>query len=486
MTSNESNDNENIIIEQEKNKRQKINKNNSTEIFKCNFIKPKNNKRCGLQVRKGQKFCFAHINQIEEKNILNSKEVSKIESNITRINKNGDIIKRVKCTVDPTHTVWEDNLTKHIKVCNIIKKKQEIEFKEENCPWFNINYNVKDIGNLDNDEKLDNKKLDYEEWKKFINKWELKHDLIFTEELPLENIEFKTGLEERFAELSNKKHILQQSSLIGQLVNNNIINQNSNSNSNLIIEFGCGRAEFTRYFNKAMNKYFENPNNSNNQYLLIDRENPRLKFDKKIVKDSEDDGIKHLKVERLKIDIKDLKLIESLKNFQLNSLNELNFIGISKHLCGVATDLTLRCLINAIKDSEIETNKQFNFNFGGCLVAMCCRHCCKYEWLLKESKEFLKDNFDIDETNFIYFRKMFAWATNGISPGMSKSDKCDHFSGLSFEEREIIGLKMRRILDESRKYAIEKKGFNVKIVRYVERDVSLENNCIIIKNDKCV
>lgn len=477
--------NDNELKIEVKNKRQKID--SKPEIFKCNFIKPKNNKRCGLQVRKGQKYCFAHINLINGNG--NNKSISKIESEITRINKKGEIIKRVKCTIDPSHTVWEDNLTKHIKICNVIKKKIELEDKEKNCSWFEIDYNIKDIKNIENNNNNNNEKefnnLNYEEWKKFIIEWERKHDLIFLNELPLNQINFKIGLEERFAELSNQKHIIQQSSLIGQLINNDIIN-NKSSNSNLIIEFGCGRAEFTRYFNKAMNKYYENSyKNENVQYLLIDRENPRLKFDKKIIKDSEDDKINNIKVERLKVDIKDLKLIESLKYFKNDNSNQLKFIGISKHLCGVATDLTLRCLINTIKDYENSLNNlEYKYKFSGCLVAMCCRHCCKYEWLLNESKDYLKENFNIDHTNFIYLRKMFAWATNGINPGLSKTDKSDHFSGLSFEEREKIGLKMRRILDESRKYAMISKGFDVKLVRYVERDVSLENNCIIIKNDE--
>lgn len=297
----------------------------------------------------------------------------------------------------------------------------------------------------------------------------------------MKDIEFKDGLEERFAELSNQKHIRQQSSLIGQLVEHEIIVKDAEPG--VVIEFGCGRAEFTRYFNKAMGKYLEHSQDNPAKYLLVDRDNPRLKFDKKIVNDSADDGIMGVKVERLKVDIKDLKLIEAMRNFRESSddNSEMKYIGISKHLCGVATDLTLRCLINTSRDSKLEKK---GLQFGGCLVAMCCRHCCKYDWLLCESKKYLKENFDIDESNFVYFRKMFAWATSGVNPQMSKTDTGDHFTGLSFEDREKIGLKMRRMLDESRKYAMEQRGFEVQIVRYVEREVSLENNCIIIKNCK--
>ncbi|CAI8504889.1 unnamed protein product [Pichia kudriavzevii] len=454
-------------------KRHKVNETNILDN-KCAYFKPKNGKRCGLQVRKGQIFCFAHIDVANGTTVKDvSTGVSTKEAEITRTDKNGKIIRRVKCTIDPTHTVWEDRLTKHVKNCNVVKKKKEIADMERNVDWFSIDYNVKEAS------IAEATKTDEKEWKTCMHKWIAKHDLIFTDELPLENIQFKQGLEERFAELSNQKHIIQQSSLIGQLINNGLISENENPG--IVIEFGCGRAEFTRYFNRAIEEINKNKPHCG-EYLLIDRENPRLKFDKKIAADSEAKGNQNVKVERLKVDIKDLKLIEALRGFQMqkdSSIVGKEYLGISKHLCGVATDLTLRCLINTTRDISLSKD---DLHLKGCLVAMCCRHCCKYEWLLTESKDFLREQFEIDETNFIYLRKMFAWATNGVPPGKSKDEVGDHFSGLSIGEREVIGLKMRRILDESRKYAMVKKGFEVKIVRYVERNVSLENNCIIVKN----
>lgn len=455
--------------QQQINGKEKVNQN----LNKCHYINLKKNKQCGLQVRKGQKYCFAHINIANSLDDAdNSKNVSQIEAEITRTSKKGEIIRRVKCSIDPSHTVWEDKLTKHLKICNVVKHKAEIEAKEKNCAWFNIDYNVKDV-----EDKIVENEINYDDWKKLINSWVNKYDAKFISELPLKEIEYIEGLEERFAELSNQKHIRQQSSLIGQLFEHGIIEKDVDPG--VIIEFGCGRAEFSRYFNKAIDHMNVNKDEiKGNKYLLIDRDNPRLKFDNKIISDSEEKGIKNVEVNRLKVDIKDLKLHEALKQFK-NS-EQIKYIGISKHLCGVATDLTLRCLINAKTDCD--QDDMSNMKFGGCLVAMCCRHCCKYECLLSESKKFLDEEFGINNSNFIYFRKMFAWATNGIMPGHLKSDIGDHFTGFSYQEREVIGLKMRRILDESRKYAMQKFGFDVSIVKYVKRDISLENNCIIIKN----
>lgn len=436
-------------------KKQKLNNGANSNISKCNYINLKKNRRCGLQVRKGQVFCFAHLNTGD-----NTDNESSSSLDTSKTDRHGKLITRVPCPFDPSHTVWSNKLTKHLKICNIIKAKETLDFKQKNCDWFDLNHNIKDLESQDDE----NTEIDNNEWKKFMDTClKIYDEKIGDEQVKFNQLDIKQGLQERFDELENHKHIIQQSSLIGHVLN--ILNFENDKGKakrkgnfdGTIIEFGCGRAEFTRYFNKAWTDIGEN---KNLKYLLVDRENPRLKFDNKITNEG---GI----VKRLKIDIKDLVLENAI-----NDLNKSNkkCIGISKHLCGVATDLTLRCLENSKEKCDIE----------GIVVAMCCRHCCNYSILLNESKEYLL-NFKIDANNFKYMKKMFAWATNGIKPGQNKFDGKDHFTGLSLGEREEIGLKMRYLLDKSREYAMEKRGWSVEIVKYCSRDTSLENNCLIVK-----
>lgn len=62
-------------------------KKGSDQQFKCQFINPINHRKCGLQVRKGMKYCFAHLNKVEhDKNA---------ETKVFRINKKGEKIGRV-------------------------------------------------------------------------------------------------------------------------------------------------------------------------------------------------------------------------------------------------------------------------------------------------------------------------------------------------------------------------------------------------------
>ncbi len=440
-----------------------------SQQFKCKYINPINHRKCGLQVRKGMKYCFAHLNKVEHD--------TNAEIKVFRINKKGEKIGRVRCPLDPTHTIWADRLKSHLGKCNAIRAKRAESEKQKTCPWFDLNCNVK--GEKCGDMKLGDETVDKKEFRSFITKTLQKYDNYFSSkpELELDQVLYKEGLEERSEELTNKKHFIQQSSLIGQLVKHKLFDK-----SNLYVEFGCGRAEFSRYLNLALYKHSFNQgirNNISTRFLMVDRDRPRMKMDKKMVQDIKEIGDEKLPIiNRLKVDIKDLQLAKAIDIHSASKLKEkTNYVGISKHLCGVATDLTLRCLINSMKEEKQAENPRYQFK--GFLVAVCCRHCCYYPWLLTESKKFLKDNFDIDATNFKYIRKMCPWATSGTYHE-GKDDGSEHFSGLTLVEREKVGLKMRRIIDTSRCFAMRARGFNVHLIKYVPRDITFENSCMVI------
>ena len=50
--------------------------------------------------------------------------------------------KRVVCPVDPSHTVFEDKLAKHIKICNKSKRNE----LNQQCPYYCENFNSGDNG----------------------------------------------------------------------------------------------------------------------------------------------------------------------------------------------------------------------------------------------------------------------------------------------------------------------------------------------------
>ncbi|KAH3666857.1 hypothetical protein OGAPHI_003306 [Ogataea philodendri] len=410
----------------------------SETIRRCPFVMPNKGRACGVQLRSDTPFCYNHM--------PGGESFSKV--------KNGKTITRVPCPLDPSHTVWSDKLARHTKTCNALKKRQEFERNQREFPWLVENFNVQD------EPALSNKPMDYAEFAQFIQRFDRQFTSLELPPLETNQIDYKHGLEDRLSELSNKKHVTQQSSLIGHLAHEKLLGENA-----VYVEFGCGRGEFSRYLLSALEADPEVVA-KNDQFLLIDRQSPRMKFDMKMKNESHVAG---LEVTRFKSDIKDLDLAAAVK--QLPSPGKV--VGISKHLCGTATDLTLRCLINAVRDDK--------FQFGAFLVAMCCRHACKYNWLLPESREYLQEKFGINAQEFLYLSKMACWTTNGVRPGLSSSDGQDHFSKLNLQERTRIGYQARRAIDESRVHAMRQRGYSVALFNYVTSDVSIENSCMLVR-----
>jgi tRNA:m4X modification enzyme len=52
-------------------------------------------------------------------------------------------------------------------------------------------------------------------------------------------------------------------------------------------------------------------------------------------------------------------------NKEVSELNELNVVGVCKHMCGQALDISLRALLKT--------------KMSGCILASCCHHLCDYE-----------------------------------------------------------------------------------------------------------
>ncbi|KAG7821438.1 hypothetical protein KL909_004325 [Ogataea angusta] len=390
-------------------------------------------------LRSDTQYCYNHLPQGE----LFSKT------------KNGKTVTRVPCPLDPSHTVWSDKLGRHLKTCNTLRKKLEFESNVSKFPWLVVDFNVQ------GESALENSPLDYAEFAAFVRQFSDDYKQWYSADLEMSQIDYKYGLEGRMNELSNRKHVTQQASLIGHMAHANLL-----SDGAVYVEFGCGRGEFARYLLRALDT---DPGMvaGDKQVLLIDRQSPRMKFDTKM---KEEHARGAVCVTRLKTDIKDLDLATAVRSLE----NPGKVVGFSKHLCGTATDLTLRCLLNAQRDPE--------FQFSGFLVAMCCRHACKYNWLLEESRAYLKENFGIGQQEFVYLSKMACWATSGVRPGMSENDGADHFTGLNLKQRTEIGLQARRAIDESRVYAMQQRGLSAKLFNYVSPDVSMENSCMLIKN----
>lgn len=454
---------------------------------RCQYFLEKKRRFCSMQRKKNEKYCLEHM--IHDESSPSSAQDQ-----------------RIRCPLDGTHSVWKKDLEFHLRKCNA-------KPKEVHDPWYHLNKNIR-LTNDDKHEFTPCTLSEVELYKKYIP---LVQDTQF-EDLELKNTSH-SALDVHLEGLKNQKHILQQSSLIGHLRDFNMLSTN-----NYYMEYGCGKGELSKYVNECALHDMNSNSSEGYGYGFIDRGVNRMKVDSKIVKECELRGVKPL-MRRSRIDIKDLDVNEFLK-FGDDTPGKI--VVISKHLCGAATDLTLKSLLNS--------NVFENGHFKGLLIAMCCRHVCDYEQLLPQSREYLASKGFAGEEALQALRKMVSWAISGSreregKDGLEvevkdvKNDKKEslqhdelleqndqkdavqhddqethkdqkdsaqhvlgeidslHPSNKTFQERTELGYKARRLIDESRRHALQVllPDFKVELFSYTYSSTTPENVGLVIR-----
>lgn len=428
----------------------------------CEFYLVNKQRRCAMQRKKDRRFCSEHIQHDDTE---------------AAAEKKGD---RVPCPLDPKHSVWVRDLESHLTKCNAkpierteswFDKKRNSELRslgkvedtsaqgETGSLELQTEVRLVENGTGENDEK------DPEAERKLLAKCIELLRKYEAEVGPMEErILQHEGLDTWHEEKENRKHITQQSSLVGQLKEAGLL-----SPEMFYVEFGCGKAELSRTVNACI--LHDVTDDTKQQgvygYGLIDRGVNRMKMDNKILRDCEQASAPNKLepiVKRSRIDIEHLDLDKFLEEE-----NPQRVVGISKHLCGVATDLTLKLILNS---TLLESR------FQGLVVAMCCRHACNYDQLLPGSKAYLSEHGIQSAQDFKHLKVVITWAVCG--PG---GDENSHLSGLSQAEREKMGLVARRMVDESRVHAINQllaPKFRAQLYKYAHTSTTPENSCLRI------
>lgn len=302
------------------------------------------------------------------------------------------------------------------------------------------------------------------------------------------------------------------------------------------VELGSGSAEFSDALANAIR--------GTPSFLLVDRKSFKHAHDSRI---RESPYCKS--VTRIVVDIKDLKLskVEALQqqdvNIQDNISNNIatatKIVGIAKHLCGAATDISLRCLSGYQQDVQ--------GGVEGAIITVCCHHACSFTSYI--NPEYLEKH-SISQRDFGFLSVLSAWATcwglegkvsvgkvattmttaattigekrniDQFQDGEERSDmdngddddddeedahavageihgdeageencnsKSDsHWSGMDLEHRREFGRRCKRILDLGRALHLQKMGLQVELAYYVPKEMSLENMMLIVKTRKIV
>uniref|UniRef100_A0A336MJC2 tRNA:m(4)X modification enzyme TRM13 n=1 Tax=Culicoides sonorensis TaxID=179676 RepID=A0A336MJC2_CULSO len=383
----------------------------------CKFFIKKKKRYCSLMVGKDRLYCGEHENNLD----VPSKDNS---------------LKRITCPLDPRHTVYEQKLKKHLKICNSRPPK-------ETPKYINLNLNR---GLEDPDtQNFELKNVGETEILKVIEIVDDLYEKYFSSDTIQELWGQKISLVIEDQSKTQMKHLDQVSSILGIAHHLNFFEPNT-----CFLEFGAGRGELAYYIAKEAEKL-----QGTNKVLLIDRSTFRHKKDNRI---ENRDLVHRIKADIANLDLKGLEIAQPCQQF----------IGLSKHLCGSATDLALRCMVNG--------NSGQNPMTKGFIIALCCHHRTSYGDFT--GRTFLDEN-KIDSNTFKIITKMTSWGICGHERGEdTKAD--DHESEkLSKSVKEKVGWKCKRILDYARKVYMDQNGFECNLKYYVKSDVTLENVCLV-------
>ncbi|PKH55890.1 hypothetical protein CRG98_050315 [Punica granatum] len=272
-----------------------------------------------------------------------------------------------------------------------------------------------------------------------------------------------------------EKHVVQQASILGNLEELGLLKRSSDKDENevpAVVEFGAGRGYLTQLLADCYGI---------KRVFLVERKSYKLKADRSLRQTDS------LVLERLRIDIEDLNLKA------VESLQGLPFMAIGKHLCGPATDLTLRCCLG----EDIVHNDARNCSIRGLAIATCCHHLCQWKHYI--NKKYLR-KLGIAREEFHAITWFTSWAVdadhssdlpeinNSRAPLPSiEKEECgkevtqveDAVRCMKAAERAVLGFMCKQIIDVGRLMWLKELGLDGRLIKYVPPNISPENNLLI-------
>ncbi|KAH7444878.1 hypothetical protein KP509_02G095400 [Ceratopteris richardii] len=344
--------------------------------------------------------------------------------------------------------------------------------------------------------------LSREELKQLIQKIELAYNLHCTDKFQLSMKHPSACLKWISADIDRRipyqrKHIVQQASMLGNMESFGLLQRTKicdvsglkesldEESDPVFIEFGAGRGYLSHMLADCYN--IQN-------IMLIERRSYKFKADRTLREKAA------IELKRVRIDIEDLYLKG------MNALRDHHYIAFSKHLCGHATDLTLRCCRPDLASQSI-------CHLDGIAIATCCHHIC--QWRPYVNKQFFKKlGFSKKEFHIL------TWLTSGAVAGIksnsdnsanqsnldlfqtevndehdtqsfaktenSTTDPEEQFHGVSLwltslVDRAELGRKCKQLLDVGRLYWLQESGMSAELITYVSADITPENTLLLAK-----
>lgn len=281
-------------------------------------------------------------------------------------------------------------------------------------------------------------------------------------------------------QVAKNKHVFQQASIVGIVDRHKLLN-----NEVLIIDMGSGKGELSLTFAQTLKRkdiLSKNENNKDIRIILVDRgvfrrrKDNSIRMEHPLINKSNIHLEQESIVKRLSIDIQDLDI------GRVKELESKNAFCISKHLCGVATDLSLRCLENTNRDPLLNNPEKKHFNLQGYFICLCCHHAC--HWKEYINQEYWTNNLGLTENDFIKIKSASSWAVSEFRETVANSHEGynnevkDIFDILTNEEKKQLGWKCKRLIDFGRIDYLRKHNYDAYLLQYIDARISPE--CLIL------
>ena len=278
-----------------------------------------------------------------------------------------------------------------------------------------------------------------------------------------------------------EKHRIQNEALSDLVFKSGLMDKDSENT--IVVEFGAGKGGLSEEINKE--------NNGRSIYVLLERAGVRFKKENK--------SQKYNSI-RFKTDIINFNLnyIDNLdkiskeeKQKKLLEQKGYNIIGIAKHICGCAFDISLTALFNYVHQERIK----------GLVMATCCHHISRVELLnhLYYYMDILKLN--IKEIIFLFKSTSWLFSHDEIIKMKEEKDKGNNMNDkeIIFDDeklknkdeinnifikmnldRKYIGLLSKYIIDIGRCICLIDNGFTKTLyLKYCSNSITTENNVIL-------
>ncbi len=426
----------------------------------CFFVKSKN-RLCNLTRSKDSLYCGVHASTSDQV-ALNNDKSSRI---LRKAQENGfESIERVPCPIDPSHSIYKHNIKAHVKICcahirNVMIESQVFYSKDINSGsnlYSNGESIVEDIEAM---KASINPEMLLEKVRKCYN-FILNKEKGF-ENINNESIDYSDKLNTKMEELvhghvsknqstfEKLRHVKQDARIVANMISQGIvgdeIKQQLEGDNNTVdvsktsrftfVELGAGKG----LLGQSISVVFPN-----SKIIFIERGGNRKKADKSLRENS-------IEYSRIRTDIRhcDFSKLPGIDRDIQDKHKRIVFIA--KHLCGVATDLSLKGL-DSLGDNKMDVIK-------GITIATCCHHACVWKdyvgYKFYLSQGFVPEEFDILKTWSAWAHTLDNCSLNSRKrktneENLNDEDALEHMEvidnnknirpeGLNNEEMSIIG-----------------------------------------------